>query len=384
MPIEQLRTYFQEQFLNNQYFTGLAGGLIVTSILYFFRGIPKVLWGHAEKFIIHSVRVNNDDQDIFRVVREWCSDNINTKKRKFFSKSGRLVRELSYGNHYRLTRHGVLVVEFSEQDLQNSTARKESFEITFYHWSDVVYKDFVDYVLKGLDKRKIDVPHIYKNNSWGDWSKRQPVKNRSLDYIFIDGGIKRNIVSKLDLFLSKETVDKYGLFGMNHKYGVLLYGPPGTGKTSLIKALAYKYKKNIAYLNLAALDKDSQLDSIFECFPEETMLVIEDIDCFKVTHDRDSDDDTKELLNISTVLACLDGNDAPEGTIIIATTNHIDKLDPAILREGRFDLKVELQEADKELAEEMSMALIGRVHESLEGLEYPVKQAKLQNILFDV
>lgn len=384
MPIEELKTYFQEQFLNNQYFTGLAGGLIVTSVLFFFRGIPRVLWGHAEKFLIHSVRINNDDQEVFKLVREWCAKNINTKKRKFFSRDGDLVNELSYGRHYRLSKYGILTVDFSEQELQNSINRKEAFDITFYHWSENIYKDFINYVLTGLNKSDIKIPYSYKNDSWGEWRKFRMVKDRSLDYLFIDKKVKGGLLEKMDSFYSEDTQKKHALFGMNYKYGILLYGPPGTGKTSLIKALAQKYKKNICYLNLATLDKDTQLEGIYEYLPKDSFLVIEDIDCFKVTHDRESGDDSKELLNISTVLTCLDGDEAPEGTVIIATTNHIERLDPAVIRDGRFDVKIELKEADEELAREMSVALTGKEHPVLKTLEYPVKQAKLQNILFDV
>ena len=81
----------------------------------------------------------------------------------------------------------------------------------------------------------------------------------------------------------------------------------------------------------------------------------------------------------------MDGLFIPKGTIIIASTNHYEKLDSAFVREGRFDFKKEFKYADKHLAVKM-VEYYGLDSESVLGgfssSDYPVSQAKIQSLVF--
>jgi chaperone BCS1 len=150
--------------------------------------------------------------------------------------------------------------------------------------------------------------------------------------------------------------------GIPYQLGILLYGPPGTGKSSLIKAVASYFDKNICLLRASELDKIEE--AIFD-LPQESILVIEDIDSNNLVLNRDAknngqqitlqtnnsrhqNQDTKPPINLSDLLNTFDGILASPGRILIMTTNHIEKLDPALIRPGRMDLKLEIGHINNE------------------------------------
>ena len=85
--------------------------------------------------------------------------------------------------------------------------------------------------------------------------------------------------------------------------------------------------------------------------PENSIVLIEDIDTENATKDRSytsksKDEKTEDIFsftNLSDILNSIDGLISNHGRILIATTNHKDNLDKALIRDGRFDLKIELK-----------------------------------------
>ena len=137
-----------------------------------------------------------------------------------------------------------------------------------------------------------------------------------------------------------------------YKTGILLYGDPGTGKSSFVKALATNYGRsiiNIDIANLQAVDLTSLTQSIMVDDQKNYIVLFEDIDTLFLNR-TDSDIQASERAVINKLLQFLDSNSSPTNVIFVATTNHIDRLDDALLREGRFDLKVEVQPLGREEA----------------------------------
>ena len=62
---------------------------------------------------------------------------------------------------------------------------------------------------------------------------------------------------------------------------------------------------------------------------------------------------SQSSFNLGSILSKFDGIDSSEGSIIIATTNHIDKIDPALIRPGRMDINIELKKANKKVTLEI-------------------------------
>jgi chaperone BCS1 len=161
------------------------------------------------------------------------------------------------------------------------------------------------------------------------------------------------LVSILDNFVNNK--HKYENSGIPHKLGFLLHGKPGNGKSSLAFAIAKTYDKNIYKINLT-VDKTSFMNQIIE-ISQGSVVVIEDIDTCTLSHDRSNvdapkTDETKsktpDKLSLGDILEVLDGYCFLQNCIIIMTTNFIDRLDSALIRSGRMDHKIQLENVSKE------------------------------------
>ena len=129
--------------------------------------------------------------------------------------------------------------------------------------------------------------------------------------------------------------------------GILLYGPPGTGKTLLARELARELGINYIYKNAPEFqDKwvgegQKAVRELFEAAREVSpcLIIIDEIDIIVGKRDNANEHDRKLVTQFLTEL---DGLEDREGVIIMGLTNRLDSIDPAIRREGRFGLEIEL------------------------------------------
>lgn len=169
-----------------------------------------------------------------------------------------------------------------------------------------------------------------------------------------------------------------------HKTGILLYGPPGTGKTTLAKAIAKEIEADVYVVNMGDFN-DSQIKRIKEDIEhlsdaEYNVLIFEDIDCIFSNRDNLKTDNKQQAAQL--LLQFLDGVFSIPNVISIATTNHIETLDDALIRDGRFDLKVEMNNISQDTAQRMCK-YFGLSQETsnnlLQGENFPINPAYLQN-----
>ncbi|KAK8710394.1 hypothetical protein V6N13_145718 [Hibiscus sabdariffa] len=171
--------------------------------------------------------------------------------------------------------------------------------------------------------------------------------------------LKKFIMKDLDSFVERK--EFFESVGRAWKRGYLLYGPPGTGKSSLVAAIANYMRYNVYDLQFQSVRSDSELRRILTSTTNRSILIIEDIDCStKVSHDRtkgrencEEEEDEDELIRqtgadpgvtLSGLLNFIDGlwSSCGNERIIIFTTNHKEKLDPALLRPGRIDVHIHM------------------------------------------
>jgi len=199
---------------------------------------------------------------------------------------------------------------------------------------------------------------FYNRDAWWETESRQT--RRELSSVILPESIKSDIVNDLSLFIKEE--DWYKNKGIPYRRGYLLYGAPGNGKTSLIKALAAEFGFSVCALTLSDLStgKSGSLRQLLAEMPKRSILLLEDIDCaFAKRNKKDT------MATFSTVLNALDGVGSSEGRIMFMTTNHIEKLDSALIRPGRVDKKYLIPYATKEQAEELCKRFYSNVKKEL-------------------
>jgi SpoVK/Ycf46/Vps4 family AAA+-type ATPase len=182
------------------------------------------------------------------------------------------------------------------------------------------------------------------------------------------------VLKKLNFFLNNE--NWYAKKGIPYNLGILLHGNPGCGKTSCIKAIANYTKRHIVEINLSKIQTCGEFVNIFnnsiiddKFIPhDKKIIVLEDIDCMidivKSREEREENDNYQILdihnnqqkeykflknnfqnenntnLNLSCILNTIDGVLENYGRILIITSNYPERLDKALIRPGRIDIKV--------------------------------------------
>jgi len=144
--------------------------------------------------------------------------------------------------------------------------------------------------------------------------------------------------------------------GIKPQRGILLYGPPGTGKTMIARAVAHR--TNATFIKLSGpelvhkyLGEGARLvREIFQIAQEKApaIVFIDEIDAVGSTRMQGNDGSEEVNRTMMQLLAELDGFKDRGEVRVIAATNRIDMLDPALLRPGRFDRKIEIPLPEKE------------------------------------
>lgn len=181
-----------------------------------------------------------------------------------------------------------------------------------------------------------------------------------------------------------KATDIFKNLGLTYKIGILLYGDPGTGKTSFAKLIAYHFDFKLLILDLKTFTQHTirQIKSYIHSHNRQTIvLLMEDIDC--IFPKRSELKTPEEKAAAQLLLQFLDGSASIGNIIYIATTNHIEALDPALIRDGRFDIKHELKPFQKETAIEMCKSMYVSDPETINTLlkneQFPINPAYLQN-----
>ncbi|KAF8084096.1 hypothetical protein N665_0734s0020 [Sinapis alba] len=179
--------------------------------------------------------------------------------------------------------------------------------------------------------------------SWGCINLEHP---STFDTLAMDPSAKKKIIDDLERFLKRE--EFYKRVGKAWKRGYLLYGPPGTGKSSLIAAMANHLKFDVFDLELSSVYDNRELKRVLLSTTNRSILVIEDIDCNAEVRDREDESQEDETdrgkVTLSGILNLIDGlwSSFGDERIIVFTTNHKERLDPALLRPGRMDMHIHM------------------------------------------
>ena len=237
---------------------------------------------------------------------------------------------------------------------------------------------------------------------------------RMMDSLFTKNNEHYQLLDSIKKFLGNQ--ETYRKLSYPYSYSALLYGEPGCGKSSTILAIASELNKDIVYINSAQLNIAKVLDKIN--MHRGQIVVFEDIDAIntsvaenrKERHDKKNDadagvedavrlkgdcskmDDTPgdtrydgfsftATMSLSDLLNLTDGLLASDGTICLFTTNHIEKLDPALIRAGRMNMCVKFGNLNAGTANRMIEKNLGY---KVEGLKENINPAELQEMILHI
>ncbi|GMI70832.1 cytochrome BC1 synthesis, Outer Mitochondrial membrane protein of 66 kDa [Hibiscus trionum] len=238
---------------------------------------------------------------------------------------------------------------------RNRGYESRAFELSFSNkCMEKVTKSYLPYVMEKsrASKQENKVVKLHSLNfcregdgAWGSTNLDHPA---TFDKLAMDPAVKKELIDDLDRFVRRR--EYYKRVGKAWKRGYLLYGPPGTGKSSLIAAMANYLKFDVYDLELANVYSNSELRRLLVSTKNRSMVVIEDIDCSIDLQNRpverfeSFEEGSNDKLTLSGLLNFIDGlwSSCGDERIIVFTTNHKDKLDPALLRPGRMDMHIHM------------------------------------------
>jgi transitional endoplasmic reticulum ATPase len=150
--------------------------------------------------------------------------------------------------------------------------------------------------------------------------------------------------------------DVFRIAGTHPPKGILLYGPPGTGKTLLAKAVASETKVNFISIKGPSLmskfvgESEKGVREVFKTAKQASPAIIffDEIDAVVPRRGSGIAEAGVAERIVSQFLAEMDGIEELKGVVVLAATNRLDMIDPALLRGGRFDLVIELPLPDED------------------------------------
>lgn len=354
----------------------LDGALLLSIISYLgyqLKNVPNIIYAQIKRRLIFKATIEETDE-LFIYMERWLKEyhgekyrNIEvTLKRKETDGGGSYLGEpeneetlsrrpedelhfWQYDDYFIIHYNAKkLIINKGREKLEAAKDLKSAYfnRFSISGWRaksciDSLLRDVVEYNQQFVSK----VPPMMKvADKWGNWCSSGKVKSKTMNNIFVKE--KENLLLDIDRFSNSRPW--YESRGIPYKRGYIFYGLPGNGKTALCMALANHLDKDLHFLSFGIIDSDDELRKLFRNLTDSSILVLEDIDALFV--ERENNGDSKSI-TFSGLLNCLDGAFSKEGVITIMTTNHIEKLDPALIRAGRIDIHLEVTNPTRENAQ---------------------------------
>jgi chaperone BCS1 len=347
---------------HNEFASGGLLLMVIGGLSVWLRAIPERLWHWivGQSTMIITVK---DDDAAFTWVKEWFLEQKFLKRVRHVDldttlRNERVAMLPAPGKHWFWFGRRPFEVWFSrtENTRERGGRRLESLTFRTFGRDRTRLQHFVEDVVRCHKKREGVQSYLYMYDD--GWDYVAGYSPRVLESVLLEPGEKELLMQDVAQF--RKSKQRYARLGVPYHRGYLFYGPPGTGKTSLVSAVAAHFGMSIYAVNLAEFT-DGSLMSAVNNVPQNSVLLFEDIDCMRSSQSRagvDSGTRKNECatgpkenapaqsgITLSGLLNVLDGFHAPTGVLFIMTTNHVERLDPALLRPGRIDYRLYLGNA---------------------------------------
>ena len=354
--IDAAYNFVNHQLQTNQFFSAAALSSVLLSITYSLKSIPYRIWGRIYRLLHYSATMEQEVPQ-FKFIDRWIADHFQNELRNVELSAGgpegNLVK--THQNDYMIVWRNWRRIRITKnkQKLENTGGYGAAFNRTYTFEGyaakkaiDNLLDEAIEYgkkVMKFEAKKKKTIS-VYQAETGGtfEWITSRPGK--TFDQIFIED--KQKLIDDLEKF--KANKEKYKKLRVPFKRGYLFYGVPGNGKSSLAYAIAEYLKYDVYSIDMSTM-LNSDFLATYNKVPDRAVIVIEDIDTVYNGRTNVSSD---VKVKFSTFINALSGVGVREEIITVITTNNIEAIDPALMREGRCDFKFEITNPTKGLAEE--------------------------------
>lgn len=268
------------------------------------------------------------------------------------------------GTHMFFYNRRFFFFTITEKDSQGTSLSKYHISISVIGRSKVPIYALMDAFMEKGDPSKYITHFEAKDSEW-NWVTRS--EKRKEGTLVIQDNIQKELILPLQEFVKNK--EWYYERGLDYKFCALLYGPPGTGKSSLARAIAHVLNRNLYKLSP---DGGISYSTILQG-AKGGIVLIEDIDAYGIARKRTgAETDVKSGVavpvlktkenklqekgtpqdnvgdaiaefiggSLSDLLNGLQGVIPLDDVIVLITTNHPEKLDPALIRDSRVDVRI--------------------------------------------
>lgn len=341
-----------------------VGIAVIGAIIYAIKQAFQYVFDYIVQRYSYSFCVTSHHQMAYNVVNEWLHNlhhPVLEKHTSVYTYWNETIKEtqfsIDYGTYMLQYKDAFVIVEKSNN--KERWDNIDTLHLRIYSRTDIVYTEVCQLLRTMLYADKLFVYPVEST------SQVLLISKRSFDTLF--GPEKCVVQHHLDQW--KQLIDVYKQMMITYKTGLLFYGEPGTGKTSMARAVASYLGFALYSITFSEYEEGADLLNKILFIPQHSVILFEDIDVCLT-------DRTSKFFDI--MLNILDGILSPEHVVMIATTNHIEKIDPALLRDGRFDCNVHFALLTKDYAQEMCRTY-SVSEDILETLEFPISSAVVQN-----
>lgn len=359
--MDQIWNYVVHQLATNQFFSAAALSGVLMSTLYTLKSVPRMVWSRIYRRIIFRTFIAEEDAmcgnlDIF------IHQKYPTRLRNVEVITNKDDITMSHDNdfiHIWYKRRRILISKNREK-LENANSSHNRY-VKSYSISGIWAKSAIlallnevriyakKYQEEEAARRKTINTYVLDYSEWN--RVRNPGSLKTFDSIFLKE--KRLLIEDLEKFCKSE--ETYKRLQIPFRRGYLFYGEPGNGKSTLAAAIAEYMKYDIYLLDVSTITSGSQFARAFKNIPDNSVIVLEDIDTIfknRKTKTKDGEEFSNERVSLTTLLNALSGVSQKQNIITVITTNHIESLDDALIREGRCDFKLEINNPTQEIVEE--------------------------------